>query len=143
MKLRAMNNKKEIISSDINIEGKKILIVDDDMLNRMLATFILKKHHIVISEAGNGEEAIQYLSNNLYDLILMDIQMPILNGLQASEKIRKELNLSVPIIALTGSNTEDELKSCFNAGMNDYLLKPIDETQFIQTISKWINNNRY
>ena len=130
-----INNKEK---SPLNISGKKILIVDDDMINRMLATFILKKYQVIISEAGNGEEAIQYLNNNSCDLVLMDIQMPILDGYQASKIIRQKLNLTIPIIALTGSDSKEELQNCFNAGMNDYLFKPINEEQFIQTISKWI-----
>ncbi|WP_445748063.1 response regulator [Polaribacter sp.] len=130
-----INNKEKSL---LNISGKKILIVDDDMINRMLATFILKKYQVIISEAGNGEEAIQYLNNNSCDLVLMDIQMPILDGYQASKIIRQKLNLTIPIIALTGSDSKEELQNCFNAGMNDYLFKPINEEQFIQTISKWI-----
>jgi len=130
-----INNKEKSL---LNISGKKILIVDDDMINRMLATFILKKYQVVISEAGNGEEAIQFLNNNSCDLVLMDIQMPILDGYQASKIIRQKLNLTIPIIALTGSDSKEELQNCFNAGMNDYLFKPINEEQFIQTISKWI-----
>lgn len=135
-----MNVSNTAEESSMNINGKKILIVDDDMLNRMVATFILKKHKVIISEAGNGEEAIQHLNNNLCDLVLMDIQMPVLDGYQASEIIRKQLNLTIPIIALTGSDSKEELEKCVNAGMNDYLLKPINEELFIQTISKWINN---
>lgn len=135
-----MNISNNAEESSMNINGKKILIVDDDMLNRMVATFILKKHQVIISEAGNGEEAIQHLNNNLCDLVLMDIQMPVLDGYQASEIIRKQLNLTIPIIALTGSDSKEELEKCVNAGMNDYLLKPINEELFIQTISKWINN---
>ena len=130
-----INNKEKSL---LNMSGKKILIVDDDMINRMLATFILKKYQVVISEAGNGEEAIQFLNNNSCDLVLMDIQMPILDGYQASKIIRQKLNLTIPIIALTGSDSKEELQNCFNAGMNDYLFKPINEEQFIQTISKWI-----
>lgn len=64
----------------MNINEKKILVVDDDMLNRMMATIILKKHQVIISEAVNGEKAIQYLQHNLWDLVLMDLQMPIKDG---------------------------------------------------------------
>lgn len=73
----------------MDIDGKKILLVDDDMLNRIMATIILKKHQVLISEAVNVKEAIQYLQNNLCDLVLMDMQMPIIDGYQATEIIRK------------------------------------------------------
>ena len=125
----------------MNINEKKILVVDDDMLNRMMATIILKKHQVLISEAVNGEEAIQYLQNNLCDLVLMDLQMPIIDGYQATEIIRKQLKLNLPIIALTASNSEEDLEKCYKAGMNDYLFKPINEAHFIQIISKWIHKN--
>ncbi len=123
----------------MNINEKKILIVDDDMLNRMMATIILKKYQVLISEAVNGEEAIQYLQNNLCDLVLMDLQMPKIDGYQATEIIRKQLKLKLPIIALTASNSEEELEKCFKVGMNDYLFKPINEEHFIQIISNWIH----
>ncbi|TXD49589.1 MULTISPECIES: response regulator [unclassified Polaribacter] len=85
----------------------------------MVAQVILKDDHVVVSEANNGEEAANYLRNKI-DLVLMDVQMPTLNGYQASEIIRKELKLELPIIALTANVMKGEKERCLKAGMNDY-----------------------
>jgi CheY-like chemotaxis protein len=114
-------------------------VVDDNIMNRMVANVILKEYDVIISQAGNGEEAIDYVKNNACDLVLMDIQMPILNGYQASEVIRKKLKLTTPIIALTANAMKGEKENCLEFGMNDYLSKPFDEEKFLQIISTWIN----
>ena len=121
-----------------NLEGKKILVVDDNVMNRMVATLILKEYGALISEAEDGEEAVNYLKNNHFDLVLMDLQMPISNGYNASEIIRKKLKLDIPIIALTANVIKGEKEKCFKVGMNDYLSKPFDEEQFLEIISKWL-----
>jgi PAS domain S-box-containing protein len=121
-----------------NLKGKKILVVDDNVMNRMVATLILKEYGALISEAEDGEEAVNYLKNNHFDLVLMDLQMPISNGYNASEIIRKKLKLDIPIIALTANVIKGEKEKCFKVGMNDYLSKPFDEEQFLEIISKWL-----
>jgi PAS domain S-box-containing protein len=121
-----------------NLKGKKILVVDDNVMNRMVATLILKEYEVLISEAEDGEEAINYLKNNDCDLVLMDLQMPISNGYNASEIIRQKLKLNIPIIALTANVIKGEKEKCFKVGMNDYLSKPFDEEQFLEIISKWL-----
>lgn len=121
-----------------NLKGKKILVVDDNVMNRMVATLILDEFEVLISKAGNGAEAVEYLKNNECDLVLMDLQMPVLNGYEASIIIRQELKLNIPIIALTANVIKGEKQKCFSVGMNDYLSKPFDEIQFINIISKWL-----
>lgn len=121
-----------------DLKGKTVLVVDDNIMNIMIANIILKKYDVVVSEASNGEEAVNYLKNNECDLILMDLQMPVINGYEASEIIRQKLRLNLPIIALTASNTEEEREKCFEVGMNDYLAKPFSEEQLLQTICVWI-----
>jgi CheY-like chemotaxis protein len=121
-----------------DLKGKTVLVVDDNIMNIMIANIILKKYDVVVSEASNGEEAVNYLKNNECDLILMDLQMPVINGYEASEIIRQKLRLNLPIIALTASNTEEEMEKCFEVGMNDYLAKPFSEEQLLQTICVWI-----
>lgn len=120
------------------LKAKTVLVVDDNIMNIMIANIILKKYDVVVSEASNGEEAVNYLKNNECDLVLMDLQMPVLNGYEASEIIRQELGLNLPIIALTASNRKEEREKCFEVGMNDYLPKPFSEEQLIQVICVWI-----
>lgn len=126
------------VTSKNNLKDKKILVVDDNVMNRMVATLILKEFGVLVSEAEDGEEAISYLLNNDCDLVLMDLQMPVTNGYTASEIIRQKLKLDIPIIALTANVIRGEKEKCFKVGMNDYLSKPFDEEQFLEIISKWL-----
>ena len=114
-----------------------ILIVEDNLLNQKLASFILKKIGCQAEIAANGVEALEMIGKQNYDLILMDIQMPVMDGLQASMAIRKELRLDIPIIALTANTFQEDVDNCMNAGMNDHLGKPYKEEQLIQMINKW------
>lgn len=135
-----LKSKNSVVLSSANLKGKKILVVDDNRMNRMVAKVILKDYDVIISEAINGEEAVNYLKNNPCDLVLMDIQMPVLNGYQASEVIRKELKLDIPIIALTANAMKGEKEKCLEFGMNDYLSKPFDEESFLQVIGTCVGN---
>ncbi|MFQ3180611.1 MAG: CheY-like chemotaxis protein [Polaribacter sp.] len=137
-KINLATKTNEIINS-YSLKGKKILVVDDNIMNRMVANVILKEFDVLVSEANDGEEAVNYLQNNTCDLILMDLEMPILNGYEASKIIRHKLKLNIPIIALTASNVEEEKKKCFEVGMNDYLFKPFNKYQFLQIIYKWLD----
>lgn len=114
-----------------------VLIVEDNLLNQKLASFILKKINCHAEIASNGLEALEMIGKQNYDLILMDIQMPVMDGLQASMAIRKELRLDVPIVALTANTFNEDVENCMNAGMNDHLGKPYKEEQLIQMIHKW------
>ena len=133
-----MKKNNNIVTMPKYLKAKTVLVVDDNIMNIMIANIILKKYDVVVSEASNGEEAVNYLKNNECDLVLMDLQMPVLNGYEASEIIRQELGLNLPIIALTASNRKEEREKCFEVGMNDYLPKPFSEEQLIQVICVWI-----
>ncbi|WP_339660609.1 response regulator [uncultured Polaribacter sp.] len=132
-----MEKNNIVLSPDI-LKEKKILVVDDNIMNRMVANIILQEFNVLVFEAADGQEAVSFLQNNPCDLILMDLQMPVLDGYKASEIIRKELNLDIPIIALTASDIEEDKEKCFEVGMNDYLYKPFDKKQFLQIICNWI-----
>jgi PAS domain S-box-containing protein len=136
-----LKKKDNTVATSKNLKGKKILVVDDNIMNRMVANVILKDYDVIISEAGNGEEAVKHLRNNSCDLVLMDIQMPLLNGYQASEIIRQELKLDLPIIALTANAMKGEKEKCLEYGLNDYLSKPFDEENFLTVISTWIGKS--
>jgi PAS domain S-box-containing protein len=135
-----LKTKNSVVVTSANLKGKKILVVDDNRMNRMVAKVILKDYDVIISEAINGEEAVNYLKNNPCDLVLMDIQMPVLNGYQASKVIRQELKLDIPIIALTANAMKGEKEKCLEFGMNDYVSKPFDEESFLQVIGTCVGN---
>ena len=107
-----------------DLTGKNILIVEDNELNRFLAVTILKKWNANIHIAVNGEEAVKAVSNLKIDIVLMDIQMPVMDGVAAAKAIRNELKSNIPIIALTANALESEKEKCWQAGMNDYITKP-------------------
>jgi len=134
---------RNITSANTGIlNNKKILVVDDNEMNRLVATTILQEYGVLFTEATNGEEATSLMREQHFDLVLMDIQMPVMNGLDATEYIRKELGSAVPVIALTANAIRGENEKCFAAGMNDYLSKPFEENQLIQIISRWIDNKQ-
>ncbi|SDX08350.1 PAS domain S-box-containing protein [Lutibacter oricola] len=133
-----IEGKDNVVTTSTNLKGKKILVVDDNIMNRMIAALILKEFKVEVSEVGDGEEAVNYLKENQCDLVLMDIQMPVLNGYKATEIIREELKLDLPVIALTANVIEGEREKCIIAGMNDYLSKPFEEEEFIRVICNWV-----
>ncbi len=114
-------------------------MVDDNMMNIMVVKFILSEYEIILSEATNGEQAVAFLEKNPTDLILMDLKMPVLDGFQATNIIRKKLKLTTPIIALTANSIEEEKIKCLELGMNDYLTKPFDRDVFLEIVCKYIN----
>jgi len=122
----------------------RILIVEDNDLNAKFAEIVLKKYHFKIDFATNGKQAIEKFLKNDYDLILMDIQMPLLNGIETTKKIRKyEKQLSVEkpvvIIAITAFAMEHDRNYCLENGMDDYLTKPYSPPELIRTIQKYFD----
>lgn len=117
-----------------------VLLVEDNKINSLLTkTLILKKYPLAkIHEAENGLEALKLYKLEQPDLVLMDIQMPIMNGYEATNEIRK-INPKAIIIALTAGAITGEKEKCMDIGMNDFILKPIDKTLFDDTLIKWIN----
>lgn len=116
----------------------QILLVDDNLINVNVALRILKKlgYH-QIDAAYNGQMAIDKLNEKKYDLILMDLEMPIKDGIQATKEIRKS-NETVPIIAMTANAMEGDADKCLAAGMNDYLQKPIDFCLLSIALNRWV-----
>lgn len=121
--------------------GKKILVVEDHLINRELMVGILKLMECEVAVVQDGEEAVAAFQQAAYDLILMDINMPKKDGYQATAEIR-ELPFpkgAVPIIAVTAYAMEDDQKKCLNAGMNDYISKPIDLDHFERLLKKYLS----
>ncbi len=117
-----------------------ILLAEDNAVNQKLATRLLTKAGYRVEIANNGKEALDiYLSSpEKYDVILMDIQMPELNGLETTKIIRSKGFEQIPIIAMTASTMESDRKICMESGMNDYISKPIRRETVLQVLKKWV-----
>ena len=117
------------------LNGKRILVVEDNRINQIVTQKILEKHQVECTLAENGHEAVEKAKSKSFDLILMDINMPVKDGLQATKEIRA-FDKRIPIIALTAVEIEEVRFGIFEAGMNDIIIKPYDITKFKQTILK-------
>ena len=122
------------------LKGKKILLVEDNELNRLLALSVLQNYSATVDQAENGLYAIKMLKESTYDIVLMDMRMPVMDGIEATMIIRKEISAFVPVIALTANAVRRDKEKCLQAGMNDFLSKPFEEKELIETILKWIGN---
>jgi len=120
-----------------HIDNISILLVEDNVLNRMVAQNSLAYYNCTVTEAENGLIAIAILKKQKFDIILMDIQMPEMDGIEATKIIRNELQIDTPIIALTASAFKTEIEKCKDAGMDDYIAKPFKESIMIETIAKF------
>ncbi|MCC5919297.1 MAG: response regulator [Cyclobacteriaceae bacterium] len=114
--------------------NKNILIVEDNEMNRFIAIQILKEHGCMLHTAEDGREAVALCENNNYDLILMDIKMPILDGVGATKIIRNELGKNMPILAVTANVFKEDINRYLSAGMNGYITKPYDEDFFVRKV---------
>ena len=110
-----------------DIKNIKVLVVEDIALNQLLMKTLLDDFGFERDIADNGKIAIEKLQKESYDIILMDLQMPVMNGFEATEYIRNTMNSNIPIIALTADVTTVDLEKCKAAGMNAYIAKPVDE----------------
>ncbi|HEY0029766.1 MAG TPA: PAS domain S-box protein [Bacteroidia bacterium] len=116
-----------LVELDSEIKNIKVLVVEDIALNQLLMKTLLDDFGFERDIAGNGKIAIEKLQTKSYDIILMDLQMPEMNGFEATEYIRTKMNSKIPIIALTADVTTVDLAKCKSVGMNDYIAKPVDE----------------
>ncbi len=136
---KGTESKLETIISEGNFErlrGIKLLLVEDNEWNRMVANHSLSVYDIKVTEAENGQQAIKAVKNNDFDIILMDVQMPVMDGFEATIILRNELKITTPIIALTANAFKKETDHCLAIGMNDYIIKPYDEPTFFATLVK-------
>lgn len=124
------------ISSQPNLRGMNILIVDDNKMNLLIASRFLKKWHAQVDEALNGQVAIEMVNRRTYDLIIMDLQMPVMDGFEATKNI-KNLFPELPVIALTADAMPETYDKALAAGMNDYLSKPFVPAVLFDKVSKF------
>ncbi len=127
------------------LQGIRLLLVEDNEINREFASELLRSHAMQVDEAVNGEEAVIMVQQQNYDAVLMDIQMPVLDGLQASRRIRELAELTgdrryakVPIIAMTAHAMARDVEKSLEAGMNDHITKPIDPERLLSALATWV-----
>jgi PAS domain S-box-containing protein len=121
------------------LRGARVLLVEDNALNRELAQEVLRPTGLVLDIAENGPDAIAAVRQTAYNAVLMDVQMPGMDGLEATRRIRAAPgSATLPIIALTANAMERDREDCLAAGMNDFLTKPIDTDQLLLTLAHWI-----
>ncbi|MBG8552987.1 PAS domain S-box protein [Hymenobacter guriensis] len=119
------------------LRGQRILLVEDNHFNRQIAKGFLQNAGLEVVEAENGAAAVELARQQVFDAILMDVQMPIMNGLEATSYLRQQLGLVTPIIALTANAIKGEREKCLKAGMNDYLAKPFQEDELLKLLCLW------
>jgi PAS domain S-box-containing protein len=120
------------------LRGKHVLLVEDNEYNRLMAKTFLLNANLRVTEAENGQEALDRAAEQPFDLILMDVQMPVMDGFEATRYLRQDRGLTVPIIALTASAISGEKERCLAAGMDDYLTKPFFEDELLQLLCDWL-----
>jgi len=127
---------------DYSLQQPLALIAEDNNVNQMIISSYLQKHGISCHIANNGENAVSKFSSEQYHIVFMDCQMPILDGYQAALSIRnyekETANTNTPIIAMTGNTLDGDREKCLDAGMNDYLSKPINKHDLAKVLEKWL-----
>lgn len=127
------------ISAVRNARGARILLVEDNEVNQLLALELLEQAQFVVDVANNGKEAVERIQTSTYDGVLMDIQMPVMDGYEATRIIREDGNYdALPIIAMTANAMVEDRQRCLDAGMNDYITKPINTKMMFATLAQWI-----
>ncbi len=124
-----------------SVKGAKVLVVEDVKLNQLLIKTALVDLGFEIDIADDGNVAIEKLQKNKYDIVLMDLHMPKMDGFEATEHIRNKMNLQIPIIAVTADVTIEAVEKCKSAGMNDYISKPVDEKLLYEKIVKHLKKH--
>ncbi len=121
-------------------KNRRILLVEDNPINREIAVEWLESEGMNVETAENGLIAVQMASSNVYELVLMDIQLPEMDGFEATAKIRENPDLkNLPIIAMTAHALKGDREKCIESGMDDYVTKPIDPEKLFSTMAKWIS----
>jgi two-component system sensor histidine kinase/response regulator len=125
------------------LKGARVLLVEDNDINQMIACELLGDAGVAVDVAENGEVGVAMASSGAYDAVLMDMQMPVMDGVAATRELRKNRDLAhLPIIAMTANAMEREHNLCLEAGMDDFLTKPIDPDQLYATLNTWIARGR-
>lgn len=140
--IRSDNRDLEDITRRLAVRPVRILVVDDVLMNQTVVQTMLKKLGVATDVAVNGLEAVRALEKSSYDMVLMDLQMPVMDGLEATRVIRSPdsavANHAVIVVATTAHAMKGDEEQCLAAGMNDYLAKPIRTRQLAEMLAKWL-----
>ena len=127
---------------DADLAGIRVLLAEDNRINQEVALEILRQSGAEVAVVENGAAAVDAVRKGRYDAVLMDVQMPTMDGLEAARIIRKDLGLeTLPIIALTAHALDGDRKRCLAVGMNDYISKPIDPEKLFRTLRRWVGDD--
>lgn len=133
------NDEQALIDTCLqDIAGSKVLIVEDNFINMEVAIGLLDRIGVECSSAEHGEKALELLESNLYDLILMDIQMPVMDGYEATKQLRQQ-GIRIPVIALSANAMVQDRKQSLKAGMDDHLAKPIQPALLYEMLLRWLS----
>jgi len=132
----------EAVTSKVVAHPAKLLLVEDNPINQKVATLMLKHLGYNADIAHNGAEAVEAVARQTYDLILMDCLMPEMDGLEATRIIRARTDYGsiVPIVAMTANAFAEDRRACLEAGMSDYLPKPVREAELAAKLNQWLNS---
>lgn len=137
-----LNNEDSAEQQLIVLDGIRVLLVEDNELNQLVAENSLKHYNCLVTKADNGRIAVELLQKEKFDIILMDIQMPEMDGIEATQILRKDMGIQTPIIALTANAFKSEIDKCISTGMDDYITKPFAEESLITIIDKHIRRQK-
>ena len=121
------------------LAGAHVLLVEDNQINQQVARELLERYGLVVAVADNGKEALQALQTGTFDAVLMDLQMPVMDGFEATRRIRQDARFrDLPILALSAAVMAQDQADCLAAGMNDHVAKPVVPQEMLETLAKWI-----
>ncbi|GAA6205838.1 response regulator [Thalassotalea sp. SU-HH00458] len=142
LKLDNLNKQSQTLQNGLlDLSHADILLVEDNELNQQVVLGFLEETHAKIDIAENGKIALDKLAEKTYDIVFMDLQMPVMDGITATQEIRRQIKFAkLPIIAMTAHAMQEELQKCLDVGMNDYFTKPIDPNALFLLLSKWLVN---
>lgn len=128
----------EVPASRVDFTGVRILVAEDNSINQMVAVHLLRGLGTEPLVVGNGREAVDALARERFDIVFLDIQMPVMDGLAAARAIRQRHGRDIPLIAFTAGTMTHERMECLNSGMNDFVSKPMVRAQLVEVLSKWL-----